>query len=404
MYEHEGAVSIEPKSFAEWPQRGHAHAELLVRRCAVSGRRRFGAIRKLPSGRWQVRFRDPETDRYRTAAQTFTTKTEAGRWLSVLEADMTRGHWHDRGAATSRSARSPSDGTQPSCISARRPSTSTGRLLDRHILPTFADEPIGSITTLAVQMWISDRSANTRMGANSVAKTYKVLRAVMESALDAELIVRNPCRDQRCRNRTPTRDALRHIRASRRTRRSRRTGVACTILLAAYSGLRWGELAGLRRRYVDPLHKTVRVVEQCTQVGGHFVWGPPKTSAGTRTVVLPDFIVDIMIEHLAQWSEPGREGLVFVMAGGTPLRRENFRRRVWLPACEAVGVEGLRFHDLRHTNATLAAASGAPLRAVMHRLGHHSAAAAIRYQHQLAGQDASIAEYLEKVGRSAGET
>ena len=92
------------------------------------------------------------------------------------------------------------------------------------------------------------------------------------------------------------------------------------------------------------------------------------------------------------------------MAGGTPLRRENFRRRVWLPACEAVGVEGLRFHDLRHTNATLAAASGAPLRAVMHRLGHHSAAAAIRYQHQLAGQDASIAEYLEHVGRSAAET
>jgi hypothetical protein len=56
----------------------------------VSGRRRFGAVRKLPSGRWQVRFRDPESDCCRTAAQTFTTKTEAGRWLSVLEADMTR--------------------------------------------------------------------------------------------------------------------------------------------------------------------------------------------------------------------------------------------------------------------------------------------------------------------------
>ena len=168
--------------------------------------------------------------------------------------------------------------------------------------------------------------------------------------------------------------------------------------------MRWGELAGLRRRYVDPLHKTVRVVEQCTQVAGHFVWGPPKTSAGTRTVVLPDFIVDIMIDHLAQWSEPGREGLVFVMPEGTALRRENFRKRVWLPACEAANVEGLRFHDLRHTNATLAAASGAPLRAIMHRLGHHSAAAALRYQHQLAGQDASIAEYLEQVGRSAAAT
>jgi integrase len=122
-------------------------------------------------------------------------------------------------------------------------------------------------------------------------------------------------------------------------------------------------------------------------------------SRAFRTVALPDFIVDIMIEHLAHWSEPGPEDLVFVMPDGTPLRRENFRKRVWLPACEAGGVEGLRFHDLRHTNATLAAASGAPLRAIMHRLGHHSAAAALRYQHQLPGQDTAIAEYLENVGR-----
>src|SRR4029078_8892960 len=71
------------------------------------------------------------------------------------------------------------------------------------------------------------------------------------------------------------------------------------ILLAAYSGLRWGELAGLRRRYLDPLHKTVRVVEQCPEVNGHFVWGPPKTSAGTRIVVLPSFVCDVMVEHLA---------------------------------------------------------------------------------------------------------
>ena len=98
------------------------------RRGAVSGRRRFGAVRKLPSGRWQVRFRDPETERYRTAAQTFATKTEAGRWLSVLEADMTREVTGTTlSAATSRSERSPSAGTQPSCISVRRPSTSTGR-------------------------------------------------------------------------------------------------------------------------------------------------------------------------------------------------------------------------------------------------------------------------------------
>jgi integrase len=104
-----------------------------------------------------------------------------------------------------------------------------------------------------------------------------------------------------------------------------------------------------------------------------------------------------MVEHLARWSERGIDGLVFVMPEGTPLRRENIRKRVWLPACRATGVEGVRFHCLRHTNAALAAASGAPLRAVMHRLGHASAAAALRYQHRMIGQDESIAEFLQNV-------
>lgn len=78
------------------------------------------------------------------------------------------------------------------------------------------------------------------------------------------------------------------------------------------------------------------------------------------------------------------------------MRRSNFRRRVWLPATRDVGVEGLRFHDLRHTAATLAAASGASLRALMSRIGHASAAAAIRYQHVIDGQDADIVDYLER--------
>jgi integrase len=271
-------------------------------------------------------------------------------------------------------------------------------MLDRHVLPTFAECAVGSITTLDVQRWISDRHVNTRMGANSVAKTYKVMRAVMESAADAGLIVRNPCRvkgagterlpEMRC---ATVEEVTAIAEAVERRWRA-------LILLAAYSGLRWGELAGLRRGCLDPLHKTVRVVEQCTEVNGHFVWGPPKTSAGTRTVALPQFICDVMVEHVARWSEPGVDGLVFVMPEGTPLRRENFRKRVWLPACRATGVEGVRFHDLRHTNATLAAASGAPLRAVMHRLGHASAAAALRYQHRVDGQDEAVASFLDAVG------
>ena len=82
-------------------------------------------------------------------------------------------------------------------------------------------------------------------------------------------------------------------------------------------------------------------------------------------------------------------------------QKGNFRRRIWYPAVRAIGLEGLRFHDLRHTNATLAAESGASLRSLRSRLGHASAAAAIRYQHKVEGQDAKVADYLDEVGRSA---
>jgi integrase len=67
-------------------------------------------------------------------------------------------------------------------------------------------------------------------------------------------------------------------------------------------------------------------------------------------------------------------------------------------------MEGFRLHDLRHTNATLAAASMAPLVALIDRRGHASAAAAIRYQHKGDGQDEAVAEFLESVGRNMART
>src|SRR5581483_6674978 len=275
-----------------------------------------------------------------------------------------------------------------------RPSTRSlyDWLLVKHILPTFADRPIGTITTLDLQMWISDRHANSRLGPNSVAKAYKIVRSVMESAVDAGLILRSPCRVKGAA--TEHLPEMRAATAEEVASLAQATGPRwqALILLAAYSGLRWGELAGLRRRDVDALHRTVRVEHQLAE-GTAMSFQAPKTTAGVRTITVPQFIIDVLADHLARWSAPGPDGLVFVMPEGTPLRRENFRKRVWLPACRAAGVTGLRFHDLRHTGTTL--------RAVMHRLGHASAAAAIRYQHRVAGQDEAIADYLDRIGRAA---
>jgi integrase len=99
-------------------------------------------------------------------------------------------------------------------------------------------------------------------------------------------------------------------------------------------------------------------------------------------------------EDLYEISEPGRHGLVFVGPKGGQLRRGNFRRSVWQPAVICVGVPDLRFHDLRHTGNTLAAATGASTRELMSRMGHASSRAALIYQHATRDRDAAIAAAL----------
>ena len=137
------------------------------------------------------------------------------------------------------------------------------------------------------------------------------------------------------------------------------------------------------------------MAEQLLEVRGQLAVGPPKTGAGQRTVTLPTVAAEALAEHLSVYAEAGPDGLVFSAERGGPIRRSNFTRRVWIPATRAAGVEGLRFHDLRHTAATLAIAAGASTRELMVRMGHSSSAAALRYQHVMAGRDAAIAAALD---------
>jgi integrase len=107
------------------------------------------------------------------------------------------------------------------------------------------------------------------------------------------------------------------------------------------------------------------------------------------------------VAELVAQAGPGPEGLVFPAPEGGYLRRSNFRRRWWLPATKAAGVEGLRFHDLRHSAATLALAAGANTRELMERMGHTSPTVALRYQHVMAGRDQAIAAALDELVQAA---
>ncbi|MHB8330385.1 MAG: site-specific integrase [Acidimicrobiales bacterium] len=121
----------------------------------------------------------------------------------------------------------------------------------------------------------------------------------------------------------------------------------------------------------------------------------PKTRAGTRTISISPFLAEKFAEQLEHRSQPSRDGLVFVNMRGGPIGGSIFSKRHWQPARSAVGLEGLRFHDLRHTAVALAIAQGAHPKAIQRRMGHSTINMTLdRYGHLFPELDEKIATDL----------
>ena len=259
-------------------------------------------------------------------------------------------------------------------------------LLRRFLLPTFGKAALSSIDALAVRAWLANLQAQ-QLSPSTVAKAYRLLSRMLGAAVEAGYLLRNPCTVKGAgQEQAPE---MRFATVAQIAALAEAVGdrYRALVLVAAYGGLRWGELVGLKVKRVDLLHGRVTVAEQVAEVNGYLIPGPPKTAAGRRTITLPAVAAVALAKHLAEFAEPGPEGLVFPAPKGGYLRRSNFRRRWWVRATRTAGVEGLRFHDLRHSAATLALAAGANTRELMERMGHTSPQVALRYQHVMAGRD-----------------
>ncbi|GAA2869337.1 site-specific integrase [Nonomuraea rubra] len=143
------------------------------------------------------------------------------------------------------------------------------------------------------------------------------------------------------------------------------------VLLTTFASLRWGEVTALRRSSIDLQTRTVRVREQLLELdNGEMRLGPLKSKAGRRTVSIPSVIVPVLVEHLAAYVDEAEDAFVFLGKRGAFLRGSNFRRESkWADALKEMGVQGLHFHDLRHTGNTLAVQSGASLADLKARMG-----------------------------------
>ena len=133
-------------------------------------------------------------------------------------------------------------------------------------------------------------------------------------------------------------------------------------------------------------------------MNGHIVIGTPKSHA-TRTVPVPAFLRDRLAQQVAGKAS---DALVFPSARGSVLRVRNFRRGSFARAARTIGEDGLVVHELRHTAASLAIASGASVKDVQAMLGHASATLTLdRYGHLFSDELDAVAERIDAAARAA---
>jgi integrase len=267
------------------------------------------------------------------------------------------------------------------------------RNLRLHLAPLH-DVPLRALTPAVVREWHASVLRGGG-GRTSIQQSYRFLRAVMNTAVRDGVIVKNPCQiagagTDRAKERPVASPAEVVALVEGITPRYR-----AAVLLAAWCGLRRGEVLGLRREDIDLVSGRVTVRRSRVELlaTGSAFDAQPKTDAGQRTVTIPPHVLPVLAEHMASWAGPDR---VFVGRDGRPMRGDAMRQ-AFDRARGKAGMPGFRFHDLRHTGQTMAAATGATIKDLMRRLGHASPAASYRYLHAVDGRDAEIASALSEL-------
>lgn len=324
-------------------------------------------------------------------------KSDAERFLSEVETDVARGEWFDP-----LTGRTPLGQYALRWIEERDLSVRTAELyrglLKNHITPSIGYLNLADLAPPAIRHWrriLRDHGVSEGV----IAKAYRLLHAVLTTAVEDGSIRTNPCNikgaGQHDANERPV-AALEQVFALADAIQRR---YRLVVLLATFTSLRYGEIMGLRRADFALHDRKVKIDRAHIQpdTGPKFD-GDPKAHSG-RTVSLPAFLVPEIKAHLAEFVGPEPDAYVFLGPKGARPARSNFHK-IWNKARRQAGVPHLHLHDLRHTGNTLAAETGATLRELMDRMGHRSTRAALIYLHARDQRDRAIADGLDTlVGR-----
>ncbi|WP_239656763.1 tyrosine-type recombinase/integrase [Mycobacterium riyadhense] len=381
-----------------------------------STRRSFGRLRQFRSGRWKASYTGPDGSLYE-APHTFAAKIDAEAWLTDRRREIDRELWsppatgEQKRTATQRkrAAAEKFEDYAARWLATRmvkgrplRPRTIAHyqKLLDDHIKPTFGKKPIRDISMPSVDRWYAQTLPDQP---TMRAHAYSLLRTILETArIRDRLIEVNPCAirgagtvTRKIKPKPASIEQLATIEAEMPDH------YRLMVSLAAWCALRFGELVELRRGDVDLKENVVKVQRAAVRVDGGWHVGDPKSDAGIRDVAMPPHIVPAVKAHLAQHVSVGKDALLFPAKNGGHLQPSTLGRHFYKARAVAKRND-LRWHDLRHSGATLAAQTGATLAELMSRLGHSTPQAAMRYQHAAQGRDREIAALLSKLADNKG--
>jgi len=246
----------------------------------------------------------------------------------------------------------------------------------------------------------AERPSQIRDGSATVARAYRLLRSIFSTAVNDELLPRNPCKikgagvAKAAGNPNLTLPEVQQLAEAVPDR------YRALVHLLVWSGVRIGEAAALRRRdlQVSGNHPTLTVRERVYKVQGQYEFDSPKSEAGARTIALPPHIAPILQEHLDTFTGNDQDALVFTTQSGAIMLNaveQSLRRYL-----DRIGRNDIRVHDLRHMGMTLAAESGASLPELKHRLGQSTTAAAAGYLHATQDHGRRVAERMSELADS----
>jgi integrase len=386
--------------------------------------RSFGTVSPT-RGRWKAFYVGPDRHRH-TAGLTFSNQVRAQGWLANELGLIERGEWTPPAerrrqveAAALTFDEFARDWIERRLVRGRPLKERTREhYLDIHErwFTALHARTLSSITGLDIERWYHGLPDAPTMRSHA----YSLLKSIFRTAVAHRLVTESPVAVEGATARTTPKDitllTVAQVQALADAMPARHR---LLVLLAAWCGLRFGELTGLRRRDINLEQETISIEQAAVTVGGARLITTPKSAAGRRTVYLPPHVIADLRHHLASFTAPGANALVFPGTDGQPLTpgqvyghaprydtgtgNRKHPGNGFYRARHQIGRADFRFHDLRHFAATMAAISGATTKELMQFAGHSDIHAAMRYQEAVTDRKRDLAHRMTALARVPAE-